>query len=289
MNSQAYYRIAGDHNCNIPVDDRFLVVNCTGVCVLPEPFSAHNPTGRKDYYLMVLSEGTLQMDVDGRMGPVYAGSAIIHPPGYPYRYRKNDRTSLVYYWAHFTGSGAAELLESCNLRPETVYEAGPAGAVTEGFGRLFEHFIGRDRCYGVAAAAQLASLCAMIGRNTGDTNNPSARRIRASLHYLHRHYAEPVPVALLAEMEHLSVSRYSALFRQCMGMSPRNFLIDLRLKMATELMTRTDLSLKQIARQVGYDDQLYFSRIFRAKKGISPRRYMAEEERNTGNRKPGGR
>ena len=161
-------------------------------------------------------------------------------------------------------------MESCHLRPETVYETGPAGAVAEGFGRLFEHFIGRDRCYEVAAAAQLASLCAMIGRNTGDTDNPSARRIRASLHYLHRHYAEPVPVPLLAEMEHLSVSRYCALFRQCMGMSPRNFLIDLRLKMATELMTRTDLSLKQIARQVGYGGPALFQPHLSGQKGNVP-------------------
>ena len=101
-----------------------------------------------------------------------------------------------------------------------------------------------------------------------------ASKLKESLNFIHRHYSQTISVHDLANLEHLSTSRYCTLFRQHMGISPQNFIIELRLRMATDLMMKTDLSLKQIARMVGYDDQLYFSRLFRSKRGLAPREYI---------------
>ena len=80
----------------------------------------------------------------------------------------------------------------------------------------------------------------------------------------------------LARMEHLSPSRYSAVFRSCMGVSPQGFLTYLRIKNAADLLCRTDLSMAQVAQAVGYDDPLYFSALFRRKMGMAPSRYREE-------------
>ncbi len=74
-------------------------------------------------------------------------------------------------------------------------------------------------------------------------------------------------------MEHLSPSRYSALFRSCMGISPQGFLIRLRIQNAANLICQTDLQIGEIAKAVGYEDPLYFSTLFHKKTGFSPREY----------------
>ena len=128
------------------------------------------------------------------------------------------------------------------------------------------------------AAARLTMILSKaarrILRRTEEQSAPPAVRIRRSLEYLYRNYAEPVRLEQLAQLEHLSPSRYSAVFRQCMGMSPQHFLISLRIRNAADLMRRTDLSVKQIAQAVGYDDPFYFSSLFKQKTGLSPSCYQ---------------
>ena len=58
-----------------------------------------------------------------------------------------------------------------------------------------------------------------------------------------------------------------------MGRSPQQYLINLRLHNAQNMLLDTDLSVGEIARSVGYDDQLYFSRLFHRYFGTSPREY----------------
>ena len=58
---------------------------------------------------------------------------------------------------------------------------------------------------------------------------------------------------------------------EIMGVSPQQYLIDLRLRNARDLLISTDLSISEVARSVGYDDPLYFSRLYRKHYGLSPR------------------
>ena len=71
----------------------------------------------------------------------------------------------------------------------------------------------------------------------------------------------------------LSESRFSHLFKEICGISPLEYIQSLRLKKATELLENTDMSVAKIAEAVGIADQNYFSRFFKSKTGVSPRRY----------------
>jgi AraC family transcriptional regulator, arabinose operon regulatory protein len=279
MNHQSHYRIENDSGCDMAVGDRFLVVNCSGICMMSEPFTSCNKNGRQDYYLIYLFAGELEMDLEGQAHTVRGGSLVIFPPGCAYRYAKRDREELVYFWAHFTGYGAQEMLTNCHLSTNTLYHAGISGDVADSFRHMFQNFINRDNCYESAVSAQLTLICVQLRRKINgiapiQSFNVTGK-IRKSLDFMHRNYKDPITIAELADIEHLSASRYCALFRQCTGVSPQNFLIDLRLKTATELMLGTDLNVKQIARSIGYSDPLYFSRLFKARKGVSPGKYIS--------------
>ncbi|MDW7656030.1 MAG: AraC family transcriptional regulator [Bacillota bacterium] len=278
MDNQAYYRIQDQDGCDIDSTDYPLLINCAGVNALSRPFTTWRPHGRHDYYLMYVSQGELTLYLHGHETVFQAGQFVIFRPGCATRYSKSDHKAMTYYWIHFTGSAVPEVLVDCSIQAETRYDAGVSQQLIDDFHRLFDNFLYRDQYLQPAAAALLVLILVRLRRKAeGQLKKPTdvtPERISQSLAYIHKHYSQAITIRELAELEHLSASRYSALFRACMGQSPQSFIIDLRLRMAIELLQRTDLTVKQVAHTVGYDDQLYFSRLFRSRKGVAPSHYQ---------------
>lgn len=274
MRSQSYFRLESEADCDIREDSRTLVVNCAGQYVTDGAFTTNNPTGRQDIYLMYLSRGSLTLYADNCRHELPAGGMFLFAPGIPYRYGKEAGEELCYYWAHFTGSHALEMVESYGLSLGQIYfPEGQEEAATD-FRMLFRCFYGKGPLFEAEAAGTLAALLARLARrSTQRQGGPGPWLVRDSLDYLYRNYAQPVRLEELAALEHLSPSRYSALFRTCMGISPQGFLIGLRVQNAADLLRRTDLSIIQVASAVGYEDPLYFSSLFHRKMGTSPSQY----------------
>jgi AraC-like DNA-binding protein len=68
----------------------------------------------------------------------------------------------------------------------------------------------------------------------------------------------------------LSESRCFELFKQATGHTPLNWFIRARMRCAGELLQPSDLRIKEVAARVGYEDQFYFSRLFKAVHGLAP-------------------
>jgi AraC-like DNA-binding protein len=108
------------------------------------------------------------------------------------------------------------------------------------------------------------------------TSQPeAARRIEVSLAHMRQHLNEPLRVSQLSALAGVSVSHFFALFRCATGRAPNDFLIRLRITRACELLQFRNLSIKQVADFLGYDDQFYFSRLFKSVTGMAPRQYRS--------------
>ncbi len=88
--------------------------------------------------------------------------------------------------------------------------------------------------------------------------------------YLRRHYAQPVSVKDIAEYCHCSVSTLSHLFKKNMKMSITDYRQQLRIQNAVRLLQDTDLPVGIIGAMSGYEEQNYFSNVFRKEIGCSP-------------------
>jgi AraC-like DNA-binding protein len=89
--------------------------------------------------------------------------------------------------------------------------------------------------------------------------------------YLESHLAEPITLSQLAAQVYRSVPRFASRFKALFGVPPIDYLIRLRLERAMVLLRDRNWTIKQIAREVGYDELPYFSRLFRRHFGVAPR------------------
>ena len=80
----------------------------------------------------------------------------------------------------------------------------------------------------------------------------------------------------LASALFLNESSLSKLFRQELGTSFTDYLNRIRIEHSTELMRNTDRSLLEISGLVGFDDQSYFTKIFKKVTGTTPRQYKSQ-------------
>lgn len=278
--TQSYYRLDAPDGCNLhDLSDR-LIVNCSGVSVIDSAFRSHVPNGRHDYYLMLLIRGSLNAMSGEKEFMLSEGDLIIYPPDVAYGYRKDSEERMIYLWAHFTGSEAEKALLARSLQPGCVCHVRDTELLEADFEAIQRLFITRPAFFLEEAALQMELLLTHAARLlSASREEDPLDRIQASLNHLNRHYAEPLRLETLASMEYLSPSRYSALFRRMTGRSPQQYLIELRLKNARELLLSTNLSVAEVARSVGYDDALYFSRLFRRHFGFSPSTLRVERRR----------
>ena len=119
---QSYYLSLEVEGNNVCRTDRRLVINCTGVCVLPRPFETRLLAGREDYYLQYLVKGEMRVWLDGEERLMQPGQAVLYYPHTGYRYAMKGREEVQYYWVHFTGTDADSLIAGCRLPTCTLLQ-----------------------------------------------------------------------------------------------------------------------------------------------------------------------
>jgi AraC-like DNA-binding protein/CheY-like chemotaxis protein len=96
---------------------------------------------------------------------------------------------------------------------------------------------------------------------------------KRTLAYLHQHYDRPLSREEVAAGIGVNEDYLTRVFSREIGISPWDYLNRYRIFRAKELLIQTDKSISQIARQVGFSDPAYFSRVFRKLTGVSPSGY----------------
>lgn len=275
MELQSYYRLLDVGTNNLWDDSAPMLVNCVGYAYLDRPF--HSERVRQDYYIQYMDKGALRLKQGTGWADFLPGQFIIHRRGVRYEYElPAGWGAMGYFWAHFTGSYAEQLLSNAGLEVNRVYSiVGKSTNARRVFASLFQEFMMRDVGFEDSCASLLSGLIVELGRNvsSGGTESRVKSRLAQSLSYIHSHYTTDIRIGDLAAMEHLSVSRFRDVFRTITGISPVEYIISLRIQRACELLTTTDYTVTQISAICGYPDVLYFIRLFKRKTGVTPGAY----------------
>ncbi len=116
----------------------------------------------------------------------------------------------------------------------------------------------------------LFSLLHQIPANAWRNRNLDSRIINGIL-YMEKNIMEiEIANSTLAEIGGMSVNAYARIFKEQTGISPRKYLLKMRVGKACNLLHHSDLSIDQIASSCGFSDRYYFTRIFTRTMNVSP-------------------
>jgi len=104
-------------------------------------------------------------------------------------------------------------------------------------------------------------------------NKDKIKLVQQTVQYIEQHYDEDLSVEQLANMAGMVRWQYSQKFKTLTGKKPTDYLVQLRIEHAKELLCNSTEPLSKIARQIGFKDEYYFSRCFHKLTGNTPREY----------------
>lgn len=179
---------------------------------------------------------------------------------------------LEYLWLHFDGANTVDFYREILQTHGAVIRVDGNRYLLEQMQRIVNQMQQVGQINEVTVSQRLHTLlCGLL--YTTDRIAADHPLIAQAQRYLHKHLREELSVAELAQQFHLSASQMNRLFRASTGQSPHEYLINLRINRAKTLLKETQLSVIEIAGEVGYAYDTSFAAAFRAKTGMSPRQF----------------
>lgn len=237
------------------------------------------PSGALQLILIycVQGHGWLHVEQTWRVGP---GQAVAIPPGVPHVYGADESSPWTIYWVHMAGLKArlaGRLITESAGSP--VFHVGVDPALPP----LFEEIL--DLLGQGYTASRLAQASACLGQLVAAFSAAAGRqgalgeslddRLERVIDTMHRRLSDRLSVPEISAEAQLSPSYFSTIFKRKTGFAPLDFFIRLKMQRACHLLDSTDLPVKSIAADVGFEDPLYFSRCFHRVHECSPTEYRA--------------
>lgn len=144
-----------------------------------------------------------------------------------------------------------------------------------------------QQCFGweFSVKANLFKMIAILLVEQRFITNPNShtkfvsektRLVKTTIDYIQAHYKQKITLAELATRVNLSPEYFCRVFKEQTGQTLIEYLHHIRIEQAVELLMQSDLSVLAVSLQVGFDDQSYFIKKFKASKGITPSKFRKQ-------------
>lgn len=242
---------------------------------------AWGPALLDHYKIFYIYKGSGLFRMDNRDYDIKEGQCVLIPPNVITYYKSNEKDKWLYDFVAFNGVNAkGYLMRAGFLDSNFIIECNGGEIIRNDFNQMLED--SKNKISGDMKI--LGSLYNFLGsiieyscqEESEGENKVSNSYIKKAIDFIEVNHCRDVKIAEIATYLGINRKYFSKLFKDAVGIPPQNYLINLRLNKSCELMKNKILSIGEIARSVGYEDQLLFSRVFKKFKGISPNNYRKD-------------
>lgn len=236
-----------------------------------------------EYQILYIIEGSGQFHSRSvRSAKLHEGDIFLLFPGEWHTYHPDPKTGWKKYWIGFHGRIIDDRVRAAFLSPtKPIYHVGYSPEIVHLYKQAY------DTAFEEAAFSQqlLAGIVnhllglmymkernmQLMSRNQGHVDMIARARLR-----IRESLESPVTIQQIAENIGVSYSNFRKLFKEHTGFSPATYQQDLRLQRAKELLSSTDMSIKEIAYRLNFESPDYFSAKFKQKTGRKPSELRAK-------------
>lgn len=183
-----------------------------------------------------------------------------------------------YYWVRFNDDGFDDFLSECNLMGNTHFHFDGYSQIKD-FYTFYNSFENPSSnillCQSITALIQSIHTHKPKSDNTTSSSYAQNAKKYIDSHYLHSNFN----VQKVADKFHISRCYLRDIFVREFGVSPREYITEIRLKRSKELLTSSEYPISVIATSVGYNDLFQFSRFFIQHEGISPTEFRKKHKK----------
>ncbi|MDE5801767.1 MAG: AraC family transcriptional regulator [Lachnospiraceae bacterium] len=248
-----------------------------------EPGHSFGPVTRNHYLFHYVISGTGTLMADNAKGetqtyPIKSGQGFLIFPGQINTYFADKTLPWEYVWIEFDGLRVKEALDLTGLSPNTpVYRPHSKDICEQMVNEMLYivhhaketpfHLIGHLYLF-LDYLTQSARVTVPV-----QSSKMSDYYIKEAINYIEQNFQNNITIEDIAAVCGINRSYFGKIFRNSIGRSPQEFLMNYRMVKATELLKLTSLSIAEVGSAVGYENQLHFSRAFKTVYGISPREW----------------
>ena len=235
---------------------------------------------RHDYLIIYLHKGSGQVRLNGTWHTIKDNTLLFYRPMDYQEYSFPQEAGRELYWLYFDSISEAEIWEKFHIPSRTLFEMVDNTDFLYVFRRILEELGASHPCKALMLSLYTGQLLLLLSRyampislsvNQNTINHLDA--VQEIRHDIETNYMSFVKVNEYALRCGLSTTQFIKLFQRLTDMTPIAYRQKIRLEKAERLLVNTDMSIREIAVATGFQDGLYFSRVFSKKYNISPSVY----------------
>lgn len=242
------------------------------------PGHAYGPAVRDNYLIHYVRSGQGIFRTGNSVYTLRQGQGFLICPGVVTYYQADQIDPWSYSWVGFDG-----LKAESNLRYANVTGDVPIFTLKEESG-MIDCFAMLEEAKKLSHGRELRLLSGLYyffshlteytaGERTVNTADQKQLYVKASIEYIEKNYSRKMTIQELANYIGLNRSYFCAVFKDVAHVSPQEYLVNFRMERACELLADLALTVGDVARSIGYDDPLVFSKMFTKVIGTAPREY----------------
>ena len=243
------------------------------------PGHFYGPTKRHSYLIHVIREGKGVFRSQEKEFPLHKNQAFLIRPEEVTYYEADSEDPWQYMWVGFHGYAAEKLVEKIGFSeddPVVTFES------VEGLYPIMMEMLEASQLTYSNYLIRLGGFFRFLGRmielggKPGDRTKleyPQGVYVKQAMLFIMSNYPEKIKIDALASQIGITRNYLTKSFQKELGVSPQEFLINIRMERAAELLTSTSLPINEVAAKVGYSDALAFSKKFKEEYNLSPKSY----------------
>jgi AraC-like DNA-binding protein len=265
------------------VSDQDFFVHCGGRyrLVNKERFLTERLQGAANYQLIYIAEGKARFLIHGKLHILERGNCVLYRPGDPqyYFYLLEEHPDV--YWVHFSCNKSEDYMEKLGWGKDTIYYAGVHNSYIQLFNTIIQELQLKQPFCEEQLQLLMRQLLLKMGRNRIREKSLFEnynKEVEDAIRSFHLAPEKEFTIKQYTRERGLNYYRFIDTFTHYTGTSPRQYIISIRMTMAKELLANHLFQIFEVAQLTGYENPLYFSRLFKKTWGMSPTQYRGQNK-----------